>query len=90
MEGIKILIHNKKPEENEEKKVSNIERQNDNDGIIGIWLNGQVSGWIGKNTTKVIPDLKAFLLGKGVTITSENQNTEYQYEIIVEISKNKP
>ena len=90
MEGIKILIYNKKPKKNEEAKVSNIEPQNDNEGIIGAWLNEKVSGWIDESITKVIPDLKAFLLGKGVTITSENQNTEYQYEIIVEISKNKP
>ena len=90
MEGIKILIYNKKPKKNEEAKVSNIEPQNDNEGIIGAWLNEKVSGWIDESITKVIPDLKAFLLGKGVTIISDKQNTEYQHEIIVEISKNKP
>ncbi len=37
-QGIKILIFNKKPKKDEEKKVSGIEQQNDNEGIVDVWL----------------------------------------------------
>ncbi len=89
-QDIKILIFNKKPKENEEKKVSGIEQQNDNEGIVDAWLKEKHSNWIGESITKVIPELKAFLLEKGVTIISDKQNTDYQYEIVVRIPKNKP